>query len=174
MHNFYKGYKGARKSGYDYSKAGFYFITIDCWRMECRFGEIIMQKLILTEFGKIACREWDLIPVRFTNVRLHEFQIMPNHLHAIIEITDEVNQVSIDCMESAKKKSLSDIVGTYKSLVSNECLLIHKERYKDHFSIPWMGKIWQRSFNDKIIRDTATYKSLARYIRNNPRKWNKL
>ena len=36
--------------------------------------------------GKMADNEWGKIPERFTNVQLHEYIVMPNHFHAIMEI----------------------------------------------------------------------------------------
>ena len=171
MQKFYKGYKGLRLPNYDYSQSGFYFITIDCFGMECRFGDIVSQKMIMSDFGKIAFNEWIKLPTRFVNIRLHEFQIMPNHLHAIIEITNKVHYLKQDSTPCSKEKTLSDIIGAYKSFVSNECLQFYKARYKDRLKMPLMGKIWKRSFYDKIILDRKMHTSIGRYIRNNPERW---
>ena len=43
----------------------------------------------LNEFGEIARQELEKIPQRFNNIKLHEYVIMPNHIHAIIEICRE-------------------------------------------------------------------------------------
>lgn len=43
--------------------------------------------MVLSDFGKIAYSEWVNLPLRFEKVMLHEFQIMPNHIHGIIELT---------------------------------------------------------------------------------------
>ena len=42
--------------------------------------------MILNDAGKMADNEWVEIPERFTNVQLHEYIVMPNHFHAIMEI----------------------------------------------------------------------------------------
>lgn len=184
-----------RLPGYDYSTPGNYFVTIDCFRKECHFGRILKGKMLLSEFGQIAYDEWYLLPHRFNLLRLHTFQIMPNHLHAIVALTekiisssdsinteDDISQFhfplsdtpSLVQLGNSNKKtseSLSDIMGSYKSIVANKCLELYKEKFEGRNHVPLLGKIWKRSFNDKIIRDEYVYKSISRYIRNNPKNW---
>jgi putative transposase len=42
----------------------------------------------LNELGQIAFDEWLKLPQRFPNCQLGVFQIMPNHMHGIIELVD--------------------------------------------------------------------------------------
>lgn len=50
------------------------------------FGDIYNGELKLNIFGKIAEEEWlNTIQIR-DNIQLHQFIIMPNHFHAIVEI----------------------------------------------------------------------------------------
>ncbi len=78
--------KSIRLKGYDYSKVGLYFITICRQDRICRFGHIDNGTMILNEFGTIAFNEWTKLTKRFPNIQLGAFQIMPNHMHGIIEI----------------------------------------------------------------------------------------
>ena len=43
--------------------------------------------MTLNDAGKIAHDCWLEIPEHFPNVILHEFIVMPNHVHGIIELT---------------------------------------------------------------------------------------
>jgi REP element-mobilizing transposase RayT len=43
--------------------------------------------MVLNEYGQIAYNEWEKLQQRFTHVDLDVFQIMPNHIHAIIALT---------------------------------------------------------------------------------------
>jgi REP element-mobilizing transposase RayT len=61
--------------------------------------------------------------------------------------------------------TVGDIVGTYKSLVANECLKIYKSKNE------FMGKLWQRNYYEHIIRDEKSYNQIAAYIVNNPAQW---
>ena len=79
--------KSIRLSGYDYSQEGLYFITLCTQNRETIFGSISNGILTLNPIGEIAAKEWlNTMNVR-DNVALHEFIIMPNHMHGIIEIT---------------------------------------------------------------------------------------
>ncbi len=75
-----------RLKGYDYSQAGLYFITICCEDREYRFGNIENDEMTLNEYGTIAYKEWIKLTGRFSNFELDVFQIMPNHMHAIIAL----------------------------------------------------------------------------------------
>ena len=82
--------RSIRLKGYDYSKSGWYFITICCQDRICRFGNIDNGEMVLNEFGQIAYNEWIKLTERFTNFELDVFQIMPNHMHGIIVLNDAV------------------------------------------------------------------------------------
>lgn len=78
--------KSIRLKGYDYSQAGLYFITICAQNRQCLFGDVVNEKMILNDAGKMVENEWLKLHERFTNIELHEFVVMPNHFHGIIEI----------------------------------------------------------------------------------------
>ena len=75
-----------RLKGYDYAKSGLYFITINCFDKNLFFGEIKNGEMNLNDAGEIANKCWLEIPNHFPKVVLHEYVIMPNHIHGIIEI----------------------------------------------------------------------------------------
>ncbi len=85
--------RSIRLKGYDYSQAGLYFITICCHNRICRFGAVVDGKMILNDAGRIADSCWLEIPKHFPNAVLHEYIIMPNHVHGIIELTDSTMDV---------------------------------------------------------------------------------
>jgi len=78
--------KSIRLKGYDYSQSGLYFVTICCQNRTHYFGYIQHQRMHLNDAGIMVSDEWEQIPNRFSNTKLHEFVVMPNHFHAIIEI----------------------------------------------------------------------------------------
>jgi putative transposase len=82
--------RSIRLKGYDYSKAGAYFITICCENRKCRFGTIENNQMILNEYGNFAYNQWSKLPERFLNFELDVFQIMPNHMHGIIMLNDQI------------------------------------------------------------------------------------
>ncbi len=78
--------RSIRLKGYDYSQAGLYFITICCQNRACLFGKIENGAMILNNAGTMIKNEWLKLSERFTNIALHEYIVMPNHFHAILEI----------------------------------------------------------------------------------------
>lgn len=169
-----------RLKGYDYSSAGLYFITICCQDMVWRFGRVENGEMILNEFGQIAHDEWIRLAERYGNFELDVFQIMPNHMHGIIKLNDGqlrsgksgVSGVSGESGvnpdrtgNEGKMPSIADIVGAYKSIVSNNCLEINKIRNQ------MMGKLWHRNYYEHIIRNERAYDNISNYILNNPKKW---
>jgi putative transposase len=150
----------------------------------CYFGHIDNDAMILNQYGQIAFDEWMKLPERYPNFELDVFQIMPNHIHAIISLTNpaavgatlavapDVNAVAPDVNDeragvnpAPTGTGVSDIVGAYKSLVSNGCLKIFKSKNEI------MGKLWQRNYHEHIIRNEQSYQRIAAYIMNNPANW---
>src|SRR5574344_842084 len=80
--------RSIRLRGYDYSQSGLYFITICTNNRECLFGHIASGEMHLNDAGKIANECWSNIPNHFPNARLHQYIIMPNHIHGIIELVE--------------------------------------------------------------------------------------
>ena len=58
------------------------------------FGLIINGAMILDDGDKIAVKYWLEIPKHFKNVILHDYIIMPNHIHGIIAIAVGANNNS--------------------------------------------------------------------------------
>lgn len=78
--------RSIRLKGYDYSAPGFYFITICTYQMQHLFGSVKGGTVLLNHLGEIVTNEWHKTALIRDNVKLHEFIVMPNHIHGIIEI----------------------------------------------------------------------------------------
>ena len=70
---------------YDYSQEGQYFITVCTQNREHWFGEVIDGEMVLNPAGKLVRAWWLKLSDKFP-VALHEFIIMSNHIHGILEI----------------------------------------------------------------------------------------
>jgi REP element-mobilizing transposase RayT len=169
--------KSIRLKGYDYTQAGLYFITICCQNRECLFGNIINGEMILNDAGNIANECWLAIPNHFPNVVLHEFVIMPNHIHGIIELkTKSVGAENFpphismgvnDSMGANDDSPLRSPSKTIGSMVRGYKIGVTK----------WMRQntdvynVWQRNYWEHIIRNENEYNRIAEYIINNPQNW---
>lgn len=79
--------RSIRLCGYDYAQEGLYFVTICCQDRMCLFGEIVNGEMVLNDAGRMVEKCWLAMPERYQNVILHEYVVMPNHFHAILQIT---------------------------------------------------------------------------------------
>jgi len=86
--------KSIRLKGYDYTQAGWYFITICVQNRECLLGTIRRgeptcspntTEMILNDAGKMVQKWYYELENKFADIRCHEMIIMPNHFHCIIE-----------------------------------------------------------------------------------------
>ena len=80
--------RSIRLPNYDYTAPGVYFITICVHQHECLFGEVVGGEMMLNPLGHLVQSRWRLIPRQFSRVNLDDFVVMPNHMHAIVTITD--------------------------------------------------------------------------------------
>ncbi len=86
--------ESGRLQKWDYSWPGYYFITICIKDRQCLFGKISNDKMELSDFGKIAEKYWEQIPEHFNNIKLDEYVIMPNHIHGILIIKNNPNNMT--------------------------------------------------------------------------------
>ena len=84
--------RSIRLKGYDYTQSGAYFVTICTYDRRCLFGRIVDGAMRLNPFGKIVRDEWFKTSQVRQNVVLYpyEFVVMPNHIHGIIRIVDNI------------------------------------------------------------------------------------
>jgi REP element-mobilizing transposase RayT len=80
--------ESTRLTGWDYSRPGFYFVTICTLNHQHFFGEIVNNEMILNEHGIIVKNEWDKTFEIRQQLDSDEYQIMPNHFHCIVHITN--------------------------------------------------------------------------------------
>lgn len=181
--------RSIRLKGYDYSQAGLYFITLCVKHGQFLFGEIKNCEMRLNEAGKIANSCWLEIPNHYPTSQLHEYIIMPNHVHGIVEILNTERNV----MNSESGiVGVEDDIGEEKHIGAEDITPLHHtmpHRISNSKTIgsmikgykigvtKWMRSntdvhdVWQRNYYERIIRDEKDYLVTSQYIRNNPLKW---
>jgi putative transposase len=106
----------------------------------------------------------------FSRGTLHEFVVMPNHLHGIIGLTVGARYIvpldqrarTPECFQKPVKGSIPTMIRTFKAAVAR-----------------WARKelgvagndIWQRNYFERVLRDGKEYADASRYIQENPRRW---
>lgn len=145
----------------DYSKPGWYFVTMCTKDRKGYFGEINGNKMKLSELGIKAENCWLMIPKFYKNIKIDEFMIMPNHVHGILMLGVGTEHCSVHKGIRDRYGLLSKAIKSYKNAVTNE---IRRELKISDFG-------WQRSFFDRIIRDEKGLEKIREYVRKNPKMW---
>jgi REP element-mobilizing transposase RayT len=123
-----------RLFGYDYSRAGTYFITV-CTRKKIQyFGTIKNGKMILSDSGIIVQNCWLEIPFHFANVSLDEFVIMPDHVHGILILKSNLHCTPVETPNlgvSFIKKYLGvSFIKKYLGVSFINCIWTTQQKYK--------------------------------------------
>jgi REP element-mobilizing transposase RayT len=145
--------KSPRLQGFDYRTCGLYFVTICSYQQRHIFGSVVGTRVILSSLGSIVHQQLEELSQHQPMVTVHSFIVMPNHIHALIEVISEQTPVA--------NRSLSTIVGTFKYMCAKQW------RKCTGNAEP----IWQRSFHDRYVRDERQYMCYLQYILDNPIKW---
>ncbi len=109
--------KSIRLKGYDYSRAGLYFITMCCKNRAPLFGKIVVEadpsvgvdpsvrvdlrvypnptppaypQMQLNDAGKMIEKWYHELENKFPDIKCHEMIIMPDHFHCIVETVGAV------------------------------------------------------------------------------------
>jgi len=139
--------KSLRLPKHDYTWTGAYFVTI-----RVKLHEPIFE---VPELRTILIEHWEALPQRFPGITLDEYIVMPDHIHFIIWLDGTVPSAP----------TLGDVVGAYKSLVTNAWLRHIKDKI-----VEYPGRFWQDNYFERCIREKDELEQTREYIRNNPAK----
>ena len=162
--------RSVRLKCYDYSQPGAYFITICTHDRECIFGDVVDGEMRLNEFGKVVAKCWDDLRDHYPLVATDAFVMMPNHVHGIVVLTDDADNVGAGfeparktCMKHVvARRPLSEIVRGFKTFSSRRVNEMRGMR-----GTP----VWQRNYYEHVIRNEKELTEIRHYIINNALKW---
>lgn len=151
---------------YDYSQAGYYFVTICTEDKQHLFGKIIDGVMILNNAGKMI-EKWYLELRSKYNIEIQQYAIMPNHVHFIIAIVGDDLRVVQQNSGTHAGASLQSIIQWFKTMTTNEYI----KGVKSDVYPPFEKRIWQRNYFEHVIRNDSELHEIREYIVNNPAKW---
>jgi len=182
--------KSARLLKWNYSSPGYYFVTICTFYRENFFSFVKNNKIILSNMGDIIQKNWQNLPNYYSNIKLDEYIVMPNHFHGIIHIVnycnfmvetthknygfvvETIHELSLQNNKknqqllriNRRKMLLSKIIGRFKMQSSKEINILRNMRGRS---------IWQPRYHDRIIRNEKELNTIRQYIKNNLKNWEK-
>jgi len=172
-------HRSIRLRGYDYTRAGAYFVTICTKDHACLLGEIEDAEMVLNDAGRIASDCLCAVEQHFRTVELDAFVVMPNHVHAIIVIIDARGSlecapvVRVGAQHAAPPQpasspptvtpgSLAAVVRSYKSAVTRQ---VRQQSGASGI------QVWQRNYYEHIVRNEDSLNRIRQYIADNPARW---
>ncbi|MDO5665831.1 MAG: transposase [Bacteroidia bacterium] len=174
-----------RKPNWDYSFDGIYFITLAIQDRKCILGEIIDDRMVLSDYGLIVKTEWEKSFHIRNELFLDEYVIMPNHIHGIIFLEKPNNiggnvethgRVSLRgrvSLPHRRPKSISSFVAGFKSRVNTVVNNYIDDNLLDIPKYNKYNRFFQPNYYDHIIQNAQSLKNIRNYIVNNPLNWKK-
>ena len=178
--------KSLRLKDYDYSQPGYYYVTLCVQNRECLFGYIKEGKMEFSDAGKMIQKWWCELTNKYPTLELDTFQIMPNHIHGILIIQPVGANLCVRPIRQDSNLNVrhNDIVrqtgqthrsaptlGTnvqwFKTMATNEYIRGVKQKGWE----PFRGKLLQRNYYERVIRNEKELEKIRKYIAENPAKW---
>jgi len=188
--------RSVRLKGYDYSRAGAYFVTICTLNRECLFGEIkaLGSEPLLNECGEIALDCWNAIPGHFQGVELDEFVVMPNHVHGILIIHDhgrgtgwgddrrgtangdgcrgtgcDNDRRGTACRAPTTEKFGKPVAGSLPTIIRSFKSAVTKRIHERRGTSGC--PVWHQNYYEHVVRDQDGLNRIREYILLNPVRW---
>ncbi len=150
--------KKIRLANYDYSSIGAYFITLCTKNKEKNLSCINVGDGLPvpknTAYGDIVDKYINKINIKYPNVSVDKYVIMPNHIHMIIVVFQNGT--------GNPSPTISTVMGWFKYQTTKEVNNLRSSPSE---------AFWQRSYFDHIIRGQQDYEEQWRYIDDNPARW---
>ena len=170
--NQYTRKNSLRLAGYDYSRPGYYFITICAKNGEVMFGKIEDGKMHANEYGQTAEAELRQTADMW-HFTLDCCTVMPNHIHfiAIKASAPSPQPVGAACgppetlpcgSTEPRNKQLARAKAFIPAMV---------QAYKAAVTRTIGFSLWHRSYYDSIIKTRSALEFMRKYINNNPASW---
>jgi len=141
-----------RMDGRDYSRPGWYFVTLGADYHKHLFGAVEGGAMRPNALGRLAERCWDEIPAHYGHIALGARQVMPNHFHGLVRIVRPGG------------KGLGEVLNQFKGTVTREWRRVGSRHGEKE-------QVWAPNYYDVICFDADELEVRERYVRENPGRW---
>lgn len=160
----------------NYGAEGTFFVTINTANSGTEFSTITNGKNTLTPAGKLVQNTFLEMEQHFLNLKIEEYIIMPNHIHAIIQLNTIDPESLIIQGVSRFEMSFGMMVGRLNPFLlkgsffhaitwfkSSSLIELRKKNY-DTF-------LWKSGYFDFTIDNETSYNNIKQYILQDPKNW---
>ena len=177
-----KSFAGEKKAsmkrrcvGHDYTRRGIYMVTIAVEGRRPLFGRVYGTpddaRIELTALGSAVRDEWRGIPQYHPEVKVYDLQMMPDHLHGIIFISEPLECGLSGVIRGFKtgcgrhyRRLVAPVDGDSQEFVATQSRQTMKGSHPEH------GLLFEPGFNDLLLRNSEEYQRWKHYLRDNPRR----
>ena len=150
-----------RKAGHDYYGRCIYMITLVVEGRRQVLGQLCdsdaahpLPWLQPSPLGHAVLDTWAAIGTHYPQVRSLGIQLMPDHLHGILFVTERMPQ------------HLGRVVEAFKRFCDKARIALGEPRHE--------SRLWELGFNDTILQREGQLDNMLRYLQQNPyRLWTK-
>lgn len=158
-----------RLSNHPYTH-GLYFITICSFERQQLFSTVSDGLVEPTDCGYIVDAEWRRLQSTRSFVHLDTYVIMPDHVHALMEICLHQRNVHTEPGEPVIKRhfalpisqSLPSLIRQFKSRATKRINALRRTS-----GVP----VWQTGYYDHVVRNQYDAERIRQYIMDNPLRW---
>ena len=131
----------------------------------------------LNETGRAVRHTWDDLPNHYPHAAPDAFEVMPNHVHGIVILTDtddpglnfhyvgagfEPAPTRPVSNNSMSRHGLPEIIRAFKTFSAQRINVLRKTPG---------APVWQRNYYEHIVRNDDELNCIRQYIADNPLKW---
>lgn len=135
---------------HDYTRVGFYMITILTANRSRLFGVCKNNTITLSPAGQLIQQKWSEIPLHRPAIETSDLIIMPDHIHGIIYVKENLPKPVGDTIRGFKSGTTSSLRKTLNNPNLN---------------------VWEEGYHDRVIMNSDTLREERRYIHDNPRRY---
>jgi hypothetical protein len=182
--------KTKRSNWHDYREPCIYLVTVTTVDREPLLGQVegdaIKARIKLSAIGKCVWDEIERLPKAYPQIMVMQHQIMPDHVHLVIRVTERlpegiplgniVAEWKLACGKATA--SLRDLKATTHnnptdckpSSDSNLDGLSCEAAFRSPNPNPAYQPLFAKGFNDSILTGKGQLNHMMAYVRDNPRR----
>jgi REP element-mobilizing transposase RayT len=135
---------------HDYTRIGFYMITILTAGRRRLFGECAENRVQLSDAGETVKRRWLNIPAHRPAIETNTLVVMPDHIHGVVYVREPL------------PKPVGETIRGFKSGATS----VLRKQLGD----PAL-EVWEDGYHDRVIMNSDTLRAERHYIHDNPRRY---
>lgn len=176
-----------RSHWHDYHEPCIYLVTVTTVDREPLLvhveGDAIKARIKLSPIGKMVWQEIEKIPTRYPQVKVMQHQIMPDHVHLVLRVTERLPEALPLGNEVASwKAGCSKATSTLRDLKAATPDNKTQNNNPDHHWLsceatfrspdlrPSTRALFAKGFNDSILTGQGQLHHMMSYVRDNPRR----